>query len=722
MQDLLVLHHSNSLTLQATTAPSPSPPPWFSEVLLHAQLWVSSGLLSSLQLQVLVSRPRMGLYEVCDFVLFLLAYSVSAEPTLKLFFTRILPYQGLLASLWQRNKLPVASTLSRFLLAVSAPSCEALRALFEKDLFSNGLPSGKLGGLFDRLGERHLLFDADGTTQVARQRALAHSPDRPAPFRRLDKLCAKGYTGRKRGELVRTRLTLQQAHTHEWLGTFGHAGNGEIFEDLARACQVSLRYLAAHQLAPAQGLLRLDGLYGFFRAVSLVAGHGLGYLTRGKEYGLLEHPTLAPLLGLPTELRFVQPETHTEREVYDFPGFEWSCASDPQKKITTRVIVTARPVSEQDKAKGHKIGKRLGDKIYELFFTDRKPEALTAQDLLSLYFARGGFEQTLREEDLEQDPDRWTSSNPHGQEFWQILSQWVWNLRLRLGAAALAPETRCTLWSPAQLPSEPREETSGREVGREPACESRESLVATQPVPQEMEGSKNVLEPRVIPAPIAVKEPAKKSGEGEPARVVAPGGRGTGRLGGADFRVEGEVVICPAGKEMHRMSVRQEGEKERVRYEAKKKDCRSCKLAPKCLGKGEYKEGGRSVSVVRWPRVRKERAESVPCAGKEEAPPAYRVGERAVYWYDLESRGLRKEARESLWGQRVEVEKKPTESVEKEEKKVWTREERAHRRKGWEERRARNASRAGAESYSIRLSGVPSLVLEYLEKLRVQAS
>src|SRR5713226_2189468 len=75
-----------------------------------------------------------------------------------------------------------------------------------------------------------------GTRQAARQRALPQSPDLPPPQRRLQPVCAPGYTGRKRGEVVRTRTTLLQAHTHQWLATFGNAGNADYRgERLARA-------------------------------------------------------------------------------------------------------------------------------------------------------------------------------------------------------------------------------------------------------------------------------------------------------------------------------------------------------------------------------------------------------------------------------------------------------------------------------------------------------
>ena len=63
------------------------------------------------------------------------------------------------------------------------------------------------------------VFDLDGTREAARQRALPQTEDLPPPFRRLDDLCAPGYTGRKRGQVVRTRTVISQAHTYQWLGS-----------------------------------------------------------------------------------------------------------------------------------------------------------------------------------------------------------------------------------------------------------------------------------------------------------------------------------------------------------------------------------------------------------------------------------------------------------------------------------------------------------------------
>src|SRR5439155_11618884 len=78
--------------------------------------------------------------------------------------------------------------------------------------------------IWDRQGCRYVVFDVDATRQAARQRALSCDPTLPSPRRRLDEVCAPGYTGRKRGEIVRTRTVALQMHTRQWVGTY--AGRG----------------------------------------------------------------------------------------------------------------------------------------------------------------------------------------------------------------------------------------------------------------------------------------------------------------------------------------------------------------------------------------------------------------------------------------------------------------------------------------------------------------
>jgi hypothetical protein len=67
-----------------------------------------------------------------------------------------------------------------------------------------------------------LVIDVDGTRATARQRALPQTEALPLPHRRFDQVCAPGYQGRKRGEVVRTRTVIWAAHIRDpLLGTDG---------------------------------------------------------------------------------------------------------------------------------------------------------------------------------------------------------------------------------------------------------------------------------------------------------------------------------------------------------------------------------------------------------------------------------------------------------------------------------------------------------------------
>jgi len=164
---------------------------------------------------------------VIDFVAVLIGYALSGEPTLHTFYERLQPFSIPFMALFGRKHLPHRSTLSRFLAALDQPTVEALRTLFLQDLLARPVEGAQRAGLWDRCGAQWLVFDVDGTRQVARQRALPHTADLPAASRRFEEVCAAGYQGRKRGEVVRTRTTILQAHTQQWMGTFSGTGNGD---------------------------------------------------------------------------------------------------------------------------------------------------------------------------------------------------------------------------------------------------------------------------------------------------------------------------------------------------------------------------------------------------------------------------------------------------------------------------------------------------------------
>ena len=205
------------VNIQASAQSAPALPCWFGELSLIVQHLQRQGVLAAIEEQVRFARRRFGHYDVIDFVAVLCGYAISGERTLEDFYERIEPWTDPLMALFGRDRLPARSTLSRFLAALDQTAVDTLRTVFLKDLLARTLPNeDQPDGLFDRHGNHFRVFDVDGTREAARERALPQTADRPAPVRRVRPLCAPGYTGRKRGEVVRTRTTVLQAHTHQW--------------------------------------------------------------------------------------------------------------------------------------------------------------------------------------------------------------------------------------------------------------------------------------------------------------------------------------------------------------------------------------------------------------------------------------------------------------------------------------------------------------------------
>jgi hypothetical protein len=213
--------------IHTTPAPQPSLPPWFAEIVLITGHLRSHGLLDALRAQVRLVRGRFGRYEVMDVLALLFGSAISGERTLQAFFDRLQPFAEPFMALCERGVMPHRSTLSRLLAAVDTACLEALRSLFLQASCTWGWTQETIGGLWDRSGHRYLVFDLDGTREAARQRKLPSGAELPMAKRRLDALCGPGSRGHRRGEVVRTRTTVLQLPTRQWLGSFGGRGNGD---------------------------------------------------------------------------------------------------------------------------------------------------------------------------------------------------------------------------------------------------------------------------------------------------------------------------------------------------------------------------------------------------------------------------------------------------------------------------------------------------------------
>jgi hypothetical protein len=528
------------VTIQTSSQSVPATPSWFGEAVLIVHYLRKLGVLDDIAQQVRFARRRFGRYEVIDFVAVLLGYAISGERTLETFYEHVQPFATAFMALFGRDRMPHHSTLSRFLAALNQGTVEALRTLFLRDLLARPLGNEKqLSGLWDRAGQQWVVFDIDGTREAARQRALPQTADRPAPQRRLTDLCAPGYTGRKRGEVVRTRTTVFQVHTHQWLGTFGNPGNGQYRAELRRAVTAIQAYLQTQQLSQDRALLRLDGQYGTGAVVADLAG--FSFVMRGKDYRLLDRPEIQMRLHLPPDQQFSRPESQLVRTLYDCPQVPIGPSG-----VCCRVVVATHPVGKTKS----RVGVERDGVVYELFFTQLPQGAFTAADVVALYLHRGAFENALSDEDLEQDPDRWCSHAPLGQECWQILSQWVWNLRLELGHQLEPTPVRTTEFAPALAPAQDA----------------------------------------VAPA----------SGYTS-AEVALPFKQG--RFSGRDFVLQPDGTLrCPAGQGLSATEERTEADGSlRLVYAARISQCRPCPLREQCQWHGRATAKPRRVSVLLHP-------------------------------------------------------------------------------------------------------------------------
>jgi hypothetical protein len=527
------------VNIQATSEFRCSLPSWFGEVTLIVEHLRQQGVLAKICERVRFARRRMGHYEVIDFLAVLFGYAISGERTLETFYEQLQPFAVPFMALFDREQLPARSTLSRFLAALPMESVEALRALFLDDLLARPLTKERQRGeLLDRASRQWEVFDIDGTREAARQRALPKREDLPPAQRRLDEVCAAGYTGRKRGEVVRSRTAISQAHTSQWLGSFGNRGNGKYREELTQALFVIRRYLEVSGQPQTRALLRLDGLYGTGAIITDL--NGLCFVMRGKDYAVLDHPTVQARLHLPPDASFSLPESSLVRQLYD-------CPEVPVGKTGSRcrAVVATHPTASKKSRIGH-IRKGV---VYELFFTHLPQDGFTASDVVALYLHRGAFEPMLSDEDKEIDPDRWCSHSPAGQEAWQIVSQWIWNVRLELGHLLHPDPVRTTEFAPA-------------------ASEAKEQ----QP----------------------------SSGYGKPSVATA---FKAGRFSGQDFTLQSDGTLrCPA----HQSLVAHERRKEadgslRVVYAASIRSCRPCQLREHCQWNGNATAKPRQVSVLFHP-------------------------------------------------------------------------------------------------------------------------
>jgi hypothetical protein len=528
-----------------------------------------------------------------------------------------------------------------------------------------------------------IVVDVDGTKQAARQRALPELAELPAAHRRFERVCAPAYLGRKRGEVARTRTTVLQAHSHHWLGSFGGSGNGDYCAQLARACEAIISYAGWLCMPLASLLIRLDGLYGTPAVLTPLLSSGIGVIVRSKEDGLLDLPAVAARLTLPPDAQTTHPESGAQRALFDCPDLAlFACGP------RVRLIVATHPATSTAKPP---VGVLRAGTVYELFLTTAPQAAFTCADVLGLYLHRGSFETVLADEDREQDPDRWCSHTPCGQEFWQILHQWLWNLRLDLGQHLSPSPMRWTECAPAaEPPAGPASEPVGAPLS-----------VASPEPPQELPAG-------------PVSEPVEYGPPQWARRSFTKG------FAGADFVPQADGTLrCPAGYPLavHERRPERSGSV-RVVYGARIAHCRPCPLRAQCQ-ETPTTQKPRQVSAVVWP-IPSVRAQPPPppvaiAFERERTPPLPSLA--SVLWGDWPRCLFRRSFLRLLRTQTVELtvgsgQSEGDRSAHHED--VQTRAQRAHWRLSWQQRMAAHARPSSAPVLTITIYGLPAAFARYV--------
>jgi hypothetical protein len=319
---------------------------------------------------------------------------------------------------------------------------------------------------------------------------------------------------------------------------------------LVRAIEVISTYATKLALPLAQVLLRLDGLYGAPAALIDVLFSGIGVIARSRDYHLLDLEGVKQALARSPDQVSTHAESGLMRALYDCSAVPLT-PSGPH----VRLVVATHPTTSSPPAP---VGVEREGVIYELFVSTLPSPAFTCSDVLDLYLQRGSFETVLADEDVEQDADRWCSHTPCGQEFWQVLSQWVWNLRLELGQKLSSSQLRTTELAPASL------------VEPAAAIEATSSQKQAPPV------------------------------EYGPAQWARPSF--TRGFPGSAFTLQSDGTLrCPADHPLYPQERRPERNGSlRVLYAARIGHCRGCSLRSQCQESSSSLKP-RRVSAVFWP-------------------------------------------------------------------------------------------------------------------------
>lgn len=378
--------------------------------------------------------------------LLFLFFSAGAVRGVRKFWELLRPVAARVAALAGRRRLPSSASLSR---ALDAVEFEQLRPT-SSWLLTGGSTCDEVlrhpaVRARDARGEDWHVFDFDPTVTTLRQRALPAADELPEAKRRSEETGAPGHTGRKRGDIVFRRATVQHAGSALWIHAHLSPGNGEGVVDLERGLDTIVATCARLNHPLSRALARMDGEHGNIPWFAACRERGVPFLTRLNRPKLYEDPAILARMRSATWYRVPDSRSGPRRAAAELgiltiaPGLRTRRPDGGvYEPISVRVVACTF-----ENAGEAKRGRILDGRQVELFAVDAPAEAWPAPEAVAAYFGRAAEENRFAQEDRELGLDRIISYHLPGQELAALVGLFLWNLRTVRGfAQAPPPEQR----------------------------------------------------------------------------------------------------------------------------------------------------------------------------------------------------------------------------------------------------------------------------------------
>jgi len=379
----------------------------------------------------LVRIRRAGGFCGLDVWLTLWMYFASEAKTgVKAFWKQAGPYSKRIGALAGRDGLASSSSLSRALAAVEL---DLLRPVADTLLLTPADCDQVLRHpavlTYDTFGAGWHCFDFDPTVTTLRHRALPVGDDLPAPRRISENTGLPGYKGRKRGDIVFRRPTVQ--HTGSGLWTHAHLspGNGNSAEDFRLGLNSIVETCERLDHPLERALVRMDGEHGNVPWFAACRERGVPFVTRLNRSKLYEEPEVLDRLRTTTFHLVEDSGCGPQRAAADLGVLTLSPSSKTRRPdgskyepIDVRVVACVFPKSGKAKR-----GRTIDGWEVELFAVDLPADRWPAPEAITAYYGRNAQENRFAQDDRELGLDRIVSYHLPGQELATLVGLSLWN-------------------------------------------------------------------------------------------------------------------------------------------------------------------------------------------------------------------------------------------------------------------------------------------------------